>query len=326
MKVKSKKQDRIPGIVISLILFVIECAFLVLLLYTKLISMKYIGIIAAGLLLLLVIVYFLVRKIRKTVPFCIGVVLALLITVVLGLASLYIYKTVSTLDSITGVNQEYTEINVYVKQDDKAQKLADASGYTFGILGELDRTNTDAALKQVYNELGTDVQTSEYAGLGELADALNNGTCGAILLNKAYLDVIAEMDQYGSFPSQIREIASLKVATVVERNTPAAQQTSSADQEQTSSDTSAKDDAVTDEVYTIFVSGIDTRGGMTASSRSDVNIILTLNATTKQILMISTPRDYFVPLSISNGVPDKLTHAGIYGVNVCISISITISD
>ena len=72
MKVKSKKQDRIPGIVISLILFVIECAFLVLLLYTKLISMKYIGIIAAGLLLLLVIVYFLVRKIRKTVPFCIA--------------------------------------------------------------------------------------------------------------------------------------------------------------------------------------------------------------------------------------------------------------
>ena len=105
---------------------------------------------------------------------------------------------------------------------------------------------------------------------------------------------------------------------MVERNTPAAQQTSSSDQEQTSSDTSAKDDAVTDEVYTIFVSGIDTRGGMTASSRSDVNIILTLNATTKQILMISTPRDYFVPLSISNGVPDKLTHAGIYGVNVCM--------
>ena len=49
-----------------------------------------------------------------------------------------------------------------------------------------------------------------------------------------------------------------------------------------------------------------------------MNIILTLNATTKQILMISTPRDYFVPLSISNGVPDKLTHAGIYGVNVCM--------
>ena len=55
---------------------------------------------------------------------------------------------------------------------------------------------------------------------------------------------------------------------------------------------------------------------MTSSSRSDVNIILTINARTKQILMISTPRDYFVPLSISNGVPDKLTHAGIYGVNV----------
>ena len=102
---------------------------------------------------------------------------------------------------------------------------------------------------------------------------MNHGTCGAILLNKAYLDVIAEMDQYGSFPSQIREIASLKVATVVERNTPAAQQPSSAEKEQTSSDTSAKDDAVTDEVYTIFVSGIDTRGSEIINTRSDVMLL-----------------------------------------------------
>ena len=73
-----------------------------------------------------------------------------------------------------------------------------------------------------------------------------------------------------------------------------------------------------DEVYTIYISGIDTRGAMTSSSLSDVNIIATVNLKTKQILLVSTPRDYYVPLSISNGVPDKLTHAGIYGVNVCM--------
>ena len=218
------------------------------------------------------------------------------------------------MDTITGVNKDVTKINVYVKEDDPAQKLADASGYTFGILSELDRDNTDQALQQMYYELGSDVQTNEYSGLSELADSLNNGTTGAIILNQAYLDVLDEMDNYSSFSSQLREIASLQVETVVQRKTP--QVTEAASSTTETSDNSSADAAVTDEVYTIYVSGIDTRGEMTASSRSDVNIILTVNTRTKQILMVSTPRDYFVPLSISNGVPDKLTHAGIYGVNV----------
>ena len=312
--IKTKKQDRVPGIIISAVLFCAEMAFIVLLLYTKLISVKYIGVISAVLLVFLLLVYLLVRKARKKIRFIIGVVLSVLILAVLGTGSLYIYKTVSALDTITGVNKDVTKINVYVKEDDPAQKLADASGYTFGILSELDRDNTDQALQQMYYELGSDVQTNEYSGLSELADSLNNGTTGAIILNQAYLDVLDEMDNYSSFSSQLREIASLQVETVVQRKTP--QVTEAASSTTETSDNSSADAAVTDEVYTIYVSGIDTRGEMTASSRSDVNIILTVNTRTKQILMVSTPRDYFVPLSISNGVPDKLTHAGIYGVNV----------
>lgn len=312
--IKTKKQDRVPGIIISAVLFCAEMAFIVLLLYTKLISVKYIGVISAVLLVFLLLVYLLVRKARKKIRFIIGVVLSVLILAVLGTGSLYIYKTVSALDTITGVNKDVTKINVYVKEDDPAQKLADASGYTFGILSELDRDNTDQALQQMYYELGSDVQTNEYSGLSELADSLNNGTTGAIILNQAYLDVLDEMDNYSSFSSQLREIASLQVETVVQRKTP--QVTEAVGSTTETSDNSSADAAVTDEVYTIYVSGIDTRGEMTASSRSDVNIILTVNTRTKQILMISTPRDYFVPLSISNGVPDKLTHAGIYGVNV----------
>lgn len=207
--IKTKKQDRVPGIIISAVLFCAEMAFIVLLLYTKLISVKYIGVISAMLLVFLLLVYLLVRKARKKIRFIIGVVLSVLILAVLGTGSLYIYKTVSTLDTITGVNKDITKINVYVKEDDPAQKLADASGYTFGILSELDRDNTDQALQQMYYELGSDVQTNEYSGLSELADSLNNGTTGAIILNQAYLDVLDEMDNYSSFSSQLREIASL---------------------------------------------------------------------------------------------------------------------
>ena len=70
------------------------------------------------------------------------------------------------------------------------------------------------------------------------------------------------------------------------------------------------------DTYTIFVSGIDTREDIIEDSRSDSNILVVGNVRTHELLILFTPRDYFVPLSISDGVPDKLTHAGIYGVQV----------
>lgn len=310
----TKKQDRMPGIILTILLFVAEVAFIVLLLYTNLLSARYIGIVFAVLLVLLLIDHLLIRKFRKQIRFWIGIILMVIILAVLGIASFYIYKTVSTLDDITGVNKEITEINVYVKQDDAAQNLVDAASYSFGILADLDRENTDTALQQMAGETGGEVSTREYSSLTELADGLLKGDCQAIVLNRAYLDVFDEIDNYTGFSSQIREIASEQVEKLVERTTPVPVQEAQTDD---TSDTT-QDASVTDQIYTIFVSGIDTRGDITASSRSDVNIILTVNARTKQVLMVSTPRDYYVPLSISNGVPDKLTHAGIYGINVCM--------
>ena len=309
----TRKQDRMPGIILTILLFVAEVSFVVLLLYTNLLSAKYIGIIFAVLLILLLIDHLLIRKFRKQVRFWIGIILMVIILAVLGIASFYIYKTISALDDITGVNKEITEVNVYVKQEDAAQSLMDASGYSFGILSDLDRENTDAALQQMSSETGSEITTKGYNSLTELADGLLKGDCQAIVLNRAYIDVFDEIDNYTGFSSQIRVIASEQIEKLVERNTPAPVQNTNSSTEDTQ-----KDAAVTDQIYTIFISGIDTRGNITASSRSDVNIILTVNARTKQVLMVSTPRDYYVPLSISNGVPDKLTHAGIYGINVCM--------
>lgn len=71
------------------------------------------------------------------------------------------------------------------------------------------------------------------------------------------------------------------------------------------------------DVITLYISGSDTREStLPERTRSDVNIIASINPETHKILLLSTPRDYYVPLSISGGVPDKLTHAGIYGVDV----------
>ncbi len=79
-----------------------------------------------------------------------------------------------------------------------------------------------------------------------------------------------------------------------------------------------KEEQTEDRVFTMYISGIDNRGGLIAKSRSDVNILATVNVDTRQVVLVSTPRDFYVPLPISNGYPDKLTHAGIYGVDVSI--------
>ena len=65
--------------------------------------------------------------------------------------------------------------------------------------------------------------------------------------------------------------------------------------------------------FILYISGIDVWGWVGKQSRSDVNLLLTVNPQTHQILMVTTPRDFYVPLSISNGAKDKLTHAGLYG-------------
>ena len=78
------------------------------------------------------------------------------------------------------------------------------------------------------------------------------------------------------------------------------------------------DDTLTKKPFTVYISGIDTYGEVSETSRSDVNIIAVVNPTTHQILLITTPRDSYVPLygpDVEQGAMDKLTHAGVYGID-----------
>lgn len=70
--------------------------------------------------------------------------------------------------------------------------------------------------------------------------------------------------------------------------------------------------------FIVYISGVDTYGEISKNNRSDVNIIACINTNTKNILLISTPRDYYVEIPIEDGIMDKLTHTGIYGVGVSI--------
>ena len=75
-----------------------------------------------------------------------------------------------------------------------------------------------------------------------------------------------------------------------------------------------------DDTFAMYISGIDVYGDIGTTSRSDVNIIAVVNTKTHQVLLITTPRDYYVPIpTISGDERDKLTHAGIYGVEASVA-------
>ena len=302
---RRRKNDWIPGLIITVVMLIAAIAFMGLLAMTKMIPGFYLLAIGIVLVVLTLVIALLVHRTRNLVRFTAGTFLAFVLFAVLVLGGLYINKTRTTITNISGVNTEVTQVSVYVKAEDPADSVEATTGYTYGILQSLDRQNTDGAVEHLKKEFGTDVQTLEYTGLTELADGLLNGQSGAVLLNQAYLQVIAEMDGYADIETRIKEVGSVEVESVIESS-----------KEETPAPTVTANGG---KIYTIYISGIDTRGEMTAKSRSDVNIVATINTDTHQVLLVSTPRDYYVPLSISNGEPDKLTHAGIYGIDVCMN-------
>ena len=305
MSRRRRRNDWIPGAVITIIVIMLSVVFMGLLAMTKMIPTIYMLIIGIVLAVISAIIWLLVWHTRYRGRFIGGTIFAVLIMVILVFGGFYINKTRSAINSISGETTEVTQMAVYVKSDDAADSVEATAGYTYGILSSLDRENTDGAIEHLKSEFGTDVQTKEYAGLTELADGILNNEVNAMLLNNAYLSVYEDMDGYTDFGTKVKEVGTVDVETKIQ----------------------AAEEAVPIEpittanggkIYTIYLSGIDTRGEMTAKSRSDVNIIATVNTDTHEILLVSTPRDYFVPLSISGGVPDKLTHAGIYGIDVCM--------
>ena len=305
MSRRRRRNDWIPGAVITIIVIMLSVVFMGLLAMTKMIPTIYMLIIGIVLAVIAAIIWLLVWHTRYTGRFIGGTVLAVIMIAILAFGGFYINKTRSAISNISGETTEVTQMAVYVKSDDAADSVEATAGYTYGILSSLDRENTDGAVAHLNSEFGTEVQTKEYAGLTELADGILNGEVNAMLLNSGYLSVYEDMDRYTDFSTKIKEVGTVDVESTIQ-----------------SAEESAPIEPITTanggKVYTIYLSGIDTRGEMTAKSRSDVNIIATVNTDTHEILLVSTPRDYFVPLSISGGAPDKLTHAGIYGIDVCM--------
>lgn len=282
-----------------IIQFLVSAVFCGVAIYVGFIPTKYIAAIIAVCVVLLG--YQILSQITDA-SYIIGRVLCVFFCAFFIGGGLYIYDARAAVEDIGGASTKLDEISFYVLKDDPAKSLKDAKDYTFGILELQDRENTDKALQEGQKETGKALKIQAFEDTSTLVDALYAKEVQAIVFNQAFMNTIE--DQYSTFKTDTRELAKHQIETMVVQ-----QQVEETD--------------VTTKPFIVYISGIDVYGDISQTSRSDVNIIAAVNPLTKKIMLTSTPRDYYVELykdgkSFSHGMPDKLTHAGIYGVDCSI--------
>lgn len=160
---------------------------------------------------------------------------------------------------------------------------------------EYDQENITALLDDISKMESTQLATSPATSYLTAYQSMIIGESQAMVFNGVFTNILENEDP--DFSSKVKKIYSFKVTQTVETAT-----------EQVSGDS-----------FNIYISGIDTYGPISSVSRSDVNIIMTVNRATHKILLTTTPRDSYV--AIADGGQnqyDKLTHAGIYGVNASV--------
>lgn len=295
---KKAKKPKLIYRVLAFILLVLSILFLGSIIYLNILSIFYLLLLIAGVLLLDGVSLFFLLKLKKKK---LGVVVSTILILVLSLLNFYIIRTTGLISSL---NLDYKTYNysVIVLKNSSYQKLKDLSGESLGYYDDSsDESNKslDKVLKKV------ELNSSSYEDTNVLANALLDGDVESVLLEDSYLNILSEtiIEEDQTFQDMARKIYSFTIVTKT-------------------SDIS-KDLNVTKEPFNVYISGIDTYGEISSVSRSDVNMVVTVNPATQQILLTSIPRDYYVQLHGKSGYKDKLTHAGLYGTDMSIQ---TIED
>lgn len=205
--------------------------------------------------------------------------------------SLFAFKSLVDVAHNMNETASYSEIemSVVVPSNSSVNDVSDLTSVQAPT--DADGSNINELLSHIKSERGVDLVTEKVDSYQAAYENLVNGSSQAMVFNSAYSSLL-EMS-YENYRSNLKTIYSYKIKT------------------------SIKDEAKAHDsnVFNIYISGIDTYGSISTVSRSDVNLILTVNMNTHKILMTETPRDAYVKIPDGGADQyDKLTHAGIYGV------------
>ncbi len=232
-------------------------------------------------------------------------VLAIGIIVGCGFVAKVAWDTYRTLHTVTTTPEE-TDINnmyVVVREEDPAKTIADTGDYRYGIIAEYDEERIQELIAQIQEQTGKTLSVTSYEMTAALADALLNQQVDAVIVNGAAIAVLSEEEAYEDILDKVRFLYSVPLSQL-DSPEPSTEPTVPSVEE---------DRTVTNSPFVVYISGSDTRNKKLKISRSDVNILVIVNPVSKQILLLNTPRDYYVPNPKGKGKRDKLTHCGLYG-------------
>ena len=307
---RKKKKNKRPISKFMTIFMIISLALLIFqiiklnLLPTKLIILVSVVLILLALIILLILHFkakgFISRLLMGLVTLCMCISLAY--------GNYFVYKADSTFDVVTSLaDSKATTTSIVVLKASSINKEAELKGKTIGTIVKMDEEATERMLKDLDSD-NIKYKTKDYSTLDDMMEAFYAGKVDAICLNEKYRDILHESEAYFNFQTDSRTVHQNVHYTKVEKNDNPSDPVSD----------------ISKDGFTILVSGNDSYGTLQDSNtRSDANLLLTVNPKTGTILMTSIPRDYYVELVCSDddselacpeGSYDKLTHSGLMGI------------
>lgn len=234
---------------------------------------------------------------KKTKQRKIGVTLAAIMIIGLSIGTYYLYSTYSMFNKISADALQTEDFHVVVLADSKYESVDDIKGKNLYITSGESITYKKAKGRLMSEADVTYEEAGDYLVTGnKLIDEEGKTHNEVIFVSNTNYEMLCE--DIDKFEKSTKIIYTITV------------------------DIKANDIAkrvdVTKDPFNIYISGIDSFGSINKVSRSDVNMIMTVNPVTKEILLTSIPRDAYLPLH-SYGANDKLTHSGIYGIEETVS-------
>lgn len=307
---KKKKKNKRPISKFMTIFMIVSLALLIFqIIKLNLLPSKLIVLVSLVMIILCLIILLILHfKAKKFLPRILAGFVALCMCVGLAYGNYFIYKTDNTFDVVTSLaDSKATMTSIVVLKSSSIKKESGLKGKKIGTILDMDKKPTKRMLDDL-NKDNIKYTTKDYSNLDELMEAFYSGEIDAICLNEKYRDILHETQAYYTFQTDTRIIHQNVHYTKVEK----------------SDNLSDPVNDISKDAFTVLVSGNDSYGTLQDSNtRSDANLLLTVNPKTGTILMTSIPRDYYVELVCPDdetestcpvGSYDKLTHSGLMGV------------
>lgn len=227
--------------------------------------------------------------------------MVVVLSAVYGLGNYYLHSTNTTLETVTDQgNKAKNTVSVVVLNSSGLENVNSLEGSKLGVLKTIGNEATKKSLTDLKKNNVTYTKKTYDNMLGMLK-ALYDGEVDAIVLNEAYRSNVCDLEDYTNFNNDTKVIHKTVYYT-----------------KENSSSLAVSD--ITSKPFNILISGNDSFGSLDENSRSDVDMLVTINPVTSTILLTSIPRDSYVKevcndYACNYGVYDKLTHTGIYGVD-----------